>query len=142
MDVGGGQRAPLTAPAVRTGAAEGSVVVVVAFADVVEWLVAARPAATSRSTASAYSLPIGPAKPKAAQLKLEHRFAAGELPDGIAFGEDGDLFVSMASPAAPGVTILRPDGSDKARIRIRLSTSQRRSTAPRTSRSTARDASS
>jgi sugar lactone lactonase YvrE len=67
--------------------------------------------------ASVYSLPIGPAKPTAAQMKLEHRFAAGELPDGIAFGENKDLYVSMASPAAPGVTILRPDGSVKAQIK-------------------------
>jgi len=49
-------------------------------------------------------------------MKLEHRFAAGELPDGIAFGENRDLYVSMASPTAPGVTVLRPDGTVKAQI--------------------------
>jgi hypothetical protein len=67
--------------------------------------------------ASVYSLPTGPAKPTAAQMKLEYRFAAGELPDGIAFGESGDLYVSMASPTAPGVMVLRPDSTVKARIK-------------------------
>ena len=67
--------------------------------------------------ASVYSLPIGPAKPTAAQMKLEHRFAIGELPDGIAFGANKDLYVSMASPTAPGVIVLRPDGSIKAQIK-------------------------
>jgi len=66
--------------------------------------------------ASLYSLPIGPAKPTAAQMKLEHRFAAGELPDGIAFGQSKDVYVSMASPTAPGVMVLRPDGTVKAQI--------------------------
>jgi len=67
--------------------------------------------------ASVYSLPIGPGKPTAAQMKLEHRFPAGDLPDGIAFGEHKDLFVSMASPTAPGVKILRPDGTLNAQIK-------------------------
>ena len=67
--------------------------------------------------ASVYSLPIGPAKPTAAQMKLEHRFAVGDLPDGIAFGANKDLYVSMATPTAPGVKILRPDGSVKAQIK-------------------------
>ena len=67
--------------------------------------------------ASLYSLPIGPAKPTAAQMKLEHRFPAGDLPDGIAFGANKDVYVSMASPTAPGVKVLRPDGTLKAQIK-------------------------
>ena len=63
----------------------------------------------------AYSLPLV-AKPTAGQLRLDHNFAPGELPDGIAFGAGGDLHVAMASPLAPGVKILRPDGSVAAQL--------------------------
>lgn len=65
--------------------------------------------------ASVYSLPLV-AGPVAGQLELFHRFAVGELPDGIAFGATGDLYVAMASPAAPGVMILRPDGTRRAQL--------------------------
>jgi sugar lactone lactonase YvrE len=65
--------------------------------------------------ASVYSLPLV-AKPTAGQLSLFHRFALAELPDGIAFGATGDLYVAMASPTAPGVMILRPDGTQRARL--------------------------
>jgi sugar lactone lactonase YvrE len=64
--------------------------------------------------ASVYSLPR--ANPKPHRLRLFHRFAAGELPDGIAFGEKGVLYVAMAAPAAPGVMLLRPNGTMKARL--------------------------
>lgn len=65
--------------------------------------------------ASVYSLPLV-ASPAAGQMELVHRFALGELPDGIAFGATGDLYVSMASPTAPGVMILRPDGTKRAQL--------------------------
>jgi sugar lactone lactonase YvrE len=65
--------------------------------------------------ASVYSVPLV-ATPAAAQLHLVHRFAPGELPDGIAFGSTGDLYVAMASPLGAGVTILRPDGTVAARL--------------------------
>ncbi len=65
--------------------------------------------------ASLYSLPL--ANPTAGALRLEHRFALGELPDGIAFGAKGQLFVSMASPTAPGVLVLNTDGTTAARIK-------------------------
>lgn len=65
---------------------------------------------------SIYSLPLV-AEPAAAQLTLFHRFATGDLPDGIAFGRKDDLYVAMASPLGAGVTILRPDGSIKAELR-------------------------
>ena len=64
---------------------------------------------------SIYSLPLV-AKPDASQLRLFHRFPAGELPDGIAFGETGDLYVAMAAPGSSGVLILRPDGTERARL--------------------------
>jgi sugar lactone lactonase YvrE len=67
------------------------------------------------AAASVYSLPLV-AKPTAGQLSLFHRFAAGELPDGIAFGSTGDLYVAMASPLGAGVAILRPDGTVAARL--------------------------
>ncbi len=65
--------------------------------------------------ASAYSLPLV-TKPAAGQLRLDHRFGPGELPDGIAFGATGKLYVAMASPTAPGVKVLRPDGSVAAQL--------------------------
>lgn len=36
----------------------------------------------------------------------------------IAVRRHGDLYVSMASPAEPGVMILRPDGPIKAQLTI------------------------
>jgi sugar lactone lactonase YvrE len=68
-----------------------------------------------RGNPSIYSLPLA-AKPAASDLRLFHRFPAGELPDGIAFGETGDLYVAMATPGSFGVLILRPDGSERARL--------------------------
>ena len=64
--------------------------------------------------ASVYSPLV--AKPTAGQLSLFHRFAVGELPDGIAFGATGDLYVAMASPTALGVMILRPNGTKRAQL--------------------------
>jgi sugar lactone lactonase YvrE len=67
--------------------------------------------------ASVYSLSRLPfLTPIAQQPRLEYRFAPDEFPDGVAFGQSGDLFVSMASPAAPGVLILRPNGTIKAQL--------------------------
>ncbi|MBA3746071.1 MAG: SMP-30/gluconolactonase/LRE family protein [Solirubrobacterales bacterium] len=65
--------------------------------------------------ASVYSLPLA-AAPTAAQLSLFHRFGAGELPDGIAFGATGKLHVAMASPTGAGVMILNTDGTVAARL--------------------------
>lgn len=66
--------------------------------------------------ASVYALPRV-AAPKAAQLQLVHRFPLGQLPDGIAFGAAGDLFVTQAGPTSSGIDVLRPDGSLKASVR-------------------------
>lgn len=62
--------------------------------------------------------------PTEADLKLFHLYnnAAGELPDGIAFGNTGLLYVAFAEPGPPlgtggGISILREDGTEKARIK-------------------------
>jgi len=57
------------------------------------------------------------ADPVARRLAAVHRFAIGDLPDGIAFGARGDLYVAIGSPTGPGIVILRPDGSQRARLR-------------------------
>jgi sugar lactone lactonase YvrE len=64
--------------------------------------------------ASVYTLPI--ATPAKSELKLLHRFALGELPDGVAFGASGDLYVAMASPTAPGVMKLDGAGTKVAQL--------------------------
>jgi len=64
--------------------------------------------------------------PSFGPLKLEHRFEPDEFPDGIAFGEKGGLFVSMASPA--GVIILRPNVTVSRRTVARARRSPSRST--------------
>ena len=69
--------------------------------------------------ATLFSLPLV-AHPTASQLRVEHQFAPGELPDGIAFGAQGDIYVAMATLAQSGVTILRPDGTERARLRNKL----------------------
>jgi sugar lactone lactonase YvrE len=66
--------------------------------------------------ASLYSLPLV-SKPRADQLRLEYRFPAGQLPDGIAFGQTGRIFVAMATAAASGVLILNQDRTPRARLR-------------------------
>ena len=63
-----------------------------------------------------YSLPLVD-KPAARQLRLFHRLPVGDGPDGIAFGARGDLYVSIGSPHSSGVVILRPDGTQRARLR-------------------------
>jgi hypothetical protein len=65
--------------------------------------------------ASVYSLPIGPAKPAASQLKLEHRFAAGEPPDGIALGESKTCtsrWPHRPLRASPSCAPTAPQGED------------------------------
>lgn len=63
-----------------------------------------------------YSLPLVD-KPAAGQLRLFHRLPVGDGPDGIAFGARGDLYVAIGSPHSSGVVILRPDGTQRARLR-------------------------
>jgi sugar lactone lactonase YvrE len=63
-----------------------------------------------------YSLPLVD-KPAAADLAVFHEYASDDLPDGIAFGESGNLYVAIAKPFASGVSILNPGGNEIVRLR-------------------------
>jgi sugar lactone lactonase YvrE len=62
-----------------------------------------------------YTLPLV-AAPAAADLKVFHEFATGDMPDGIAFGQSGLLYVAMAAPGRSGVSVLSPTGAEVARL--------------------------
>jgi sugar lactone lactonase YvrE len=68
-----------------------------------------------------YTLPLVE-KPKASDLKIFHTYALGDGPDGIAFGESGKLYVTLALPGKSGISILEPDGSESARLQNPLLT--------------------
>jgi sugar lactone lactonase YvrE len=61
-----------------------------------------------------YSLPL--ASPTAANLKVFHAYSNGDLPDGIAFGATGRLYVAIATPFASGISILSPAGAEVVRL--------------------------
>ena len=62
-----------------------------------------------------YALPLA-AQPTAADLKVLHEYTNGDLPDGIAFGSAGRLYVAIATPFASGISILSPAGAEVARL--------------------------
>lgn len=62
-----------------------------------------------------YTLPLI-AQPKAADLQVFHEYTNGDLPDGIAFGKSGQLYVAIATPFASGISILSPAGTEVARL--------------------------
>lgn len=62
-----------------------------------------------------YTLPLVDT-PAAADLTVFHQYGFGELPDGIAFGASGLLYVAMATPTASGVSILSPNGAEQVRL--------------------------
>ncbi len=62
-----------------------------------------------------YTLPIGK-RPLPASLKLFHSFAPGDIPDGIAFGASGLLYVASATPFNSSIIALRGDGSEAFRL--------------------------
>lgn len=62
-----------------------------------------------------YTLPLV-SEPKASDLKVFHKYGPGELPDGIAFGQSGLLYVAIATPSASGVSALAPNGEEKFRL--------------------------
>lgn len=62
-----------------------------------------------------YTLPLV-AKPAAASLTVFHEYTNGDLPDGIAFGQFGRLYVAIATPFASGISILAPNGSQFLRL--------------------------
>lgn len=63
-----------------------------------------------------YTLPFV-AQPAASDLAVFHQFAAGDMPDGIAFGQTGRLYVAMATPMSSGIAVLRQDGAEIARLK-------------------------
>jgi sugar lactone lactonase YvrE len=67
-------------------------------------------------TGRIYTLPLVE-QPTAADLQVFRTYAPGEVPDGIAFGRSGKLYVAIATPFGSGVSILRPDGSESARLK-------------------------
>lgn len=60
-----------------------------------------------------YRLPLVDA-PAAEQLEIFHVYDSSELPDQLAFGAHGDLYVSLA--LTNQISILRPDGTERTRI--------------------------
>ena len=66
-----------------------------------------------------YTLPLV-AHPTAADLAVFHAFAPGDAPDGIAFGATGKLYVTLSLPTTSGFVVLRPDGSEEARVTSNL----------------------
>ena len=45
-----------------------------------------------------------------------HEYTNGDLPDGIAFGKTGRLYVAIATPFASGISILAPNGAEVVRL--------------------------
>ncbi|HEX2042576.1 MAG TPA: SMP-30/gluconolactonase/LRE family protein [Acidimicrobiales bacterium] len=62
-----------------------------------------------------YTLPLVPA-PSPADLAVFHEYTGGDIPDGIAFGETGLLYVAIATPFASGLSILDHDGDEVVRL--------------------------
>lgn len=60
-----------------------------------------------------YRLPLT-AQPTAAQLEVFHTYTNSEIPDQLAFGTRGDLYVSLA--LTNQISVLAPDGSETTRI--------------------------
>ena len=62
-----------------------------------------------------YTLPLK-AQPKAEDLTVFHQYAPDALPDGIAFGKSGLLYVAIATPGSSGVSLLDEWGQEVARL--------------------------
>jgi sugar lactone lactonase YvrE len=62
-----------------------------------------------------YTLPLV-AQPTAADLAVFKAFAPTDLPDGIAFGKSGNLYVAIATPGLSGVVILNTSGAEVGRL--------------------------
>jgi sugar lactone lactonase YvrE len=60
-----------------------------------------------------YTLPLVDT-PTDADLQTFHTFAPGEVPDGVAFGKSGKLYVALAGSSQ--IAVLRPDGSEEVRL--------------------------
>jgi sugar lactone lactonase YvrE len=62
-----------------------------------------------------YTLPLV-AAPQSSDLAVFHHFGPGSLPDGIAFGRSGSLYVAIATPFVSGIAILDPSGTEVGRL--------------------------
>jgi sugar lactone lactonase YvrE len=62
-----------------------------------------------------YRMPLVDA-PSTADLSVFHVFGAGDMPDGIAFGKSGLLYVAMATPGRSGVVALDEGGNEAFRL--------------------------
>jgi sugar lactone lactonase YvrE len=62
-----------------------------------------------------YTVPLV-ASPSAGDLEVLHAFARGDMPDGIAFGRTGLLYVAMATPTRSGVLVLDQSGATVRRF--------------------------
>ena len=62
-----------------------------------------------------YTLPLVD-HPTAADLQNFHTFAPGDIPDGIAFGRSGVLYVTDATPFSSGIIGLRGNGAEVFRF--------------------------
>lgn len=62
-----------------------------------------------------YTLPLVD-QPSSGSLSLFHTFAPGEIPDGIAFGASGVLYVANATPFSSGIIGLRGNGAEVFRF--------------------------
>jgi sugar lactone lactonase YvrE len=60
-----------------------------------------------------YRLPLVDA-PTASDLEVFHAYTGGELPDQLAFGEDGELYVTLA--LSNQISILAADGTELSRL--------------------------
>ncbi|HEX8475571.1 MAG TPA: SMP-30/gluconolactonase/LRE family protein [Pyrinomonadaceae bacterium] len=62
-----------------------------------------------------YTLPLV-AQPTAADLQPFFHFPANDLPDGIAFGSSGLIYVAIATPFNSGITVIDTNGNQVARL--------------------------
>ena len=69
--------------------------------------------ATDPNLGTVYRLPLVDA-PTAADLEVFHSYTAGELPDQLAFGADGELYVTLA--LSNQISILAANGTELSRI--------------------------
>jgi sugar lactone lactonase YvrE len=62
-----------------------------------------------------YTLPLV-AAPQASDLAVFKAFTPGDIPDGIAFGKSGNLYVAIATPGASGIAVLNAAGTETGRL--------------------------
>jgi sugar lactone lactonase YvrE len=66
-----------------------------------------------------YTLPLT-AAPQAGDLKVFKAFGPTDLPDGIAFGKSGRLYVAIATPGLSGIAVFDQNGFEVGRLKNAL----------------------